>query len=178
MLELESPRWRELRQAYGTAEDIPRLLEVLDRANDEERRELWFGLWSTLCHQGDVYSASYAALPHLVRLAGGWGAERAAEALHLAGAIEVGRVTPGSPALPEDLADAYREGMEELPRVVAARIAEPWSADTTQVMSAVLAIAKGHVRFGNAALMLESSVECPVCGAAHVPPGWDVEGEG
>ena len=113
-----------------------------------------------------------------MRLADGWGAERAAEALHLAGAIEVGRVTPGSPVLPEDLAGAYHEAMDGVPRVVAARVAEPWSADTTQVMSAVLAIAKGHVRFGNAALLLESSVECPVCGAAHVPPGWDLEGEG
>jgi hypothetical protein len=178
MLELGSPRWRELMQAYGTAEDIPRLLEVLAESSEEERGELWFGLWSTLCHQGDVYRASYAALPHLVRLAGDWGAERAAEALHLAGAIEVGRVTPGSPPLPEELAGAYREAIEELPRVVAARVAEPWSADTTQVMSAVLAIAKGHVRFGNAALLLESSVECPVCGASHVPAGWDLEGEG
>lgn len=178
MLELGSLRWRELSQAYGTAEDIPRLLEALEGADEGERRELWFGLWSTLCQQGDVYSASYAALPHLVRLAGGWGAERAAEALHLAGAIEVGRMTPGSPVVPEDLAGAYGRAMDEVPRVVAARVAEPWSADTTQVMSAVLAIAKGHVRFGGAALMLEASVECPVCGAAHVPRGWDLGGEG
>ena len=177
MLELDSPRWGELTQAYGTAEDIPKLLVHLAGAGDGERRELWFGLWSTLCHQGEVYSASYAAHPHLVRLAGGgWPAAWAAEALHLVGAIEVGRATPGSPPVPEDLAEAYRDAMRAVPAIVAARVGEPWSADTTQVLTAVLAIAKGHIRFGNAALLLESAVECPVCGASHAPAGWELEG--
>lgn len=176
MLNLESPRWRELEQAYGGAEDIPRLLAHLPAVSEGERKELWFGLWSTLCHQGDVYSASYAALPHLVEFARGRPAAQAAEALHLVGAIEVGRVTSGAPPVPDDLLAGYRAALAEVPRVVAARAEEAWDADTTQVLSAVLAIAKGHPRFGNAALLLESSMSCPVCDAPHAPAGWDLEG--
>lgn len=31
--------------------------------------EVWFRLWSSLCHQGDVFTASIAAVPHLVKVA-------------------------------------------------------------------------------------------------------------
>jgi hypothetical protein len=177
MLALDSPRWAELDQAYGTAEDIPRLIAHLDETGDADRRELWFGLWSTLCHQGTVYLASYAAVPHLVRFAGARGPVESAEALHLVGAIELGRLTPAAPSVPDDLADDYRQALEEMPGIVAARVGEPWDRDTTQVLSAVLAIAKGHVRLGSAVLSLEALVSCPLCDGSHAPPGWDFDAD-
>src|SRR5688572_14620061 len=67
MLPLDSPRWSELTHAYGTAEDIPELLRQLKnlpRSHGEE--EPWLTLWSSLAHQGDVYSASFAAVPHVI----------------------------------------------------------------------------------------------------------------
>ena len=178
MLPLESDRWRELAQAYGAAQDIPRLIAHLDQVDDAVRRELWFGLWSTLCHRGEVYSASYAAVPHLVAFAARHSAAGAARALHLVGAIEVGRLTPGSAAVPPDLAAAYREALREVPAIVAARVVEPWDRDTVQTLCGVLAIAKGHPRFGNAALELEPMVACPVCDATHPPAGWDFDADG
>lgn len=177
MLTLESARWGELEQAYGSAEDIPRLLASLGSAGDAERGELWFGLWGTLCREGEVYTASYAAAPHLVAFAGEGSAARAAEALHLVGAIDAGRVTAGAPPVPDDLLPPYRDALREVPRLIAARAEEPWDADTTQVLSAVLAIAKGHPRFGNAALQLEASMRCPICRAAHATAGWVPEGD-
>ena len=71
MLDLDSSAWSALEHAYGTAEDIPDLLRDLesfppDVANDDGT---WHALWSALCHQSDVYSASFAAVPHIVRLA-------------------------------------------------------------------------------------------------------------
>ncbi|MEV6239040.1 hypothetical protein [Lentzea sp. NPDC051838] len=57
--------WSVLTHAYGTAEDIPGLLDRVAKANDEEA---WSELWSALCHQGTSYPASYAALPHLARI--------------------------------------------------------------------------------------------------------------
>jgi hypothetical protein len=69
MLALDSPRWSELEHAYGPAVDIPDLLRALDdlpRSDGES--EPWFSLWSALAHQGDVYSASFAAVPHVVRV--------------------------------------------------------------------------------------------------------------
>ncbi|MFD4637478.1 hypothetical protein ACFWN2_09215 [Lentzea sp. NPDC058436] len=53
-----------LHHAYGTAENVPALL---DRAATGDQ-EAWTELWSSLCHQGTSYSASYAALPHLAAM--------------------------------------------------------------------------------------------------------------
>lgn len=71
MLELDSPRWKKLKHAYGKASDIPALLERLKTAPPpaDWQSEPWFSLWSALCHQHDVYTASYAALPHIAAIA-------------------------------------------------------------------------------------------------------------
>jgi hypothetical protein len=174
MLDLEDPRWGELEQAYGTAEDIPRLLAHLPGLDERARGELWLGLWSTLCRDGDVYSASYAAVPHLVAFAARQSVAAGAESLHLVGAIEVGRLSAGAPGMPSDLGDDYRGALGQVPRLIAEWAAEPWGPDTAQVLSAVLAIAKGHPRFGAAALLLEPAVVCPLCGGSHAPAGWDL----
>ncbi|MFJ8164304.1 hypothetical protein ACIRBY_25740 [Streptomyces sp. NPDC096136] len=79
--------WSRLRHAYGCAEDIPALLEQIA---SEPSPEHWSDLWSALCHQGSVYSASFAALPWLAEVAGGDDREQAVSALNLAGAILAG----------------------------------------------------------------------------------------
>jgi len=64
-----TPNWRHLQDAYGTADSIPLLLaDVSPNPHDE----IWGQLWSRLCHQGSVYSASFAALPTLLTMAGSW----------------------------------------------------------------------------------------------------------
>src|SRR5688572_15692499 len=71
MLELNSERWKELSHAYGSAEDIPALIEELKTSipTDDYEDEPWFSIWSSLCHQSDVYTASFAAVPHIVEIA-------------------------------------------------------------------------------------------------------------
>ncbi len=64
MLELDDPRWRELDHAYGPADNVPGLL----RAVELGEQELWDELVPSLCYRGAVYTASYAALPHIVRI--------------------------------------------------------------------------------------------------------------
>ena len=67
MLSLDSPRWAELQHAYGNAADIPSLLFDLTRLpRSEGEAEPWFSLWSAMAHQGDVFSASFAAVPHVI----------------------------------------------------------------------------------------------------------------
>lgn len=177
MLPLESSRWGELTQAYGTAEDVPRLLAHLDRVGDAQRRELWFALWSMLCKLGEVHDASYAAVPHLVAFAARQPAPERARALHLVGAIEIGRLAPGAPVLPDGLSAPYHAALGEVPAVIAGCIGAPWDGDTTQILAGVLAVAKGHPRFGSAALHLEARVACPICEASHPPAGWDIDAD-
>ncbi|MFE6665251.1 hypothetical protein ACFVFH_17040 [Streptomyces sp. NPDC057697] len=79
--------WSGLSHAYGSAHDIP---ELLDRIASEPSPERWSDLWSALCHQGSVYPASFAALPRLAEVAGSDDRKQAVEALGLAGAIMAG----------------------------------------------------------------------------------------
>ncbi|MFR9724804.1 hypothetical protein ACL02R_15790 [Streptomyces sp. MS19] len=83
--------WPHLTHAYGSAADIPALL---DRITAERDALLWNDLWSALCHQGSVYPASFAALPWLSATAGGEDREQAVHALVLAGAIVAGAGGP------------------------------------------------------------------------------------
>jgi len=61
MLALDNPRWKELRQAHGSAKSTPKLLNELFEDSSK-----WDDIWGSLCHQGDIYSGTYAAVPHLV----------------------------------------------------------------------------------------------------------------
>lgn len=83
--------WSRLSHAYGSAEDIPALL---DQIASDPASERWTDLWSALCHQGSVYSASFAALPWLVRVASTDDRDQAVSALTLAGAIVAGADQP------------------------------------------------------------------------------------
>ncbi|MFH8620514.1 hypothetical protein ACH4A8_01195 [Streptomyces vietnamensis] len=83
--------WPQLSHAYGSAEDIPALLA---RIASEPRSELWNDLWSALCHQGSVYSASFAALPWLADMAENEDRGQVVNALNLAGAIMAGAEQP------------------------------------------------------------------------------------
>lgn len=76
--------WSQFEHAYGTAEDIPGLL---DRVEPDLRSPTWKYVWARLCHQGTVYSASFAALPALAKKAHDWSPVDRVMLLILAGAI-------------------------------------------------------------------------------------------
>src|SRR5512134_3850844 len=76
--------WSSLRDAYGDASKVPDLLNRLS-LNPED--SVWDELWSRICHQGTVYSASFATLPHLLQWAQTVPAVQRAMVLALAGAI-------------------------------------------------------------------------------------------
>ncbi|MFD0265101.1 hypothetical protein ACFVGY_00685 [Streptomyces sp. NPDC127106] len=61
--------WAALEHAYGTADDVPELLRAAGSADPRVRDGALDELFSSLCHQGSVYSATAAAVPFLARLA-------------------------------------------------------------------------------------------------------------
>jgi hypothetical protein len=66
MLPLDDPLWKKLDDAHRDR-DIPKLLSRLAKAwNDENANSLF---WNCLCHQETCYGATYAAIPHLLRIA-------------------------------------------------------------------------------------------------------------
>lgn len=75
--------WFQLQDAYGSAEAVPGLLAAAESGDSE----VWNDLWSRLCHQGTVYSASSFAIPALAALAENAPQGGYSEALQLASAI-------------------------------------------------------------------------------------------
>ena len=158
MLALDSPRWRELAQAHGTAEDIPRLLEVLQALATTEdarvRAELWYGVWATLCPDGRLYDAAYAAVPHLLAMTRDLDAGERGAAVHMAAEVETLRHVAGAPSIPDDLVPAYAVAIESLPSIVAELAGVPWDAATAQIMAAALLAGKRQPALARAVLAL------------------------
>ena len=162
MLSLDSLRWGELTHAYGPASDTPALLRALESfpAHSRYDEEPWFTLWSSLCHQGDIYPASYAAVPHILRVAASAPERADYNFFLLPAAIEIARqpISPRAhpaPAIPEDLRGAYSAAWGGVPALVARCVERPWDDTFLRSATAALAAAKGHPGVAEALLDLE-----------------------
>jgi hypothetical protein len=134
------------------------LLRALD-ALPESRGEAepWFTLWSALAHQGDVYPASFAAVPHVVRALA-------------ANPLRAGGVYFQFPAwvescrrrklvdIPEDLRAPYASALRELPALVAAASAREWDSGFVRCALCAVAAAKGHIDVAEVVLELDPNV--------------------
>src|SRR5262245_16690798 len=132
MLALNDPRWKSLSHAYGAATDIPGFLTkaTQDFRPGHKPGSAWFDLWSALCHQGDIYTASYAAFPHLVALAPGHLERKRYDPLFLAGCIELTHLEGRGPDLPTDLAGPYAEAVATGRVLAEAHLNSAWDGDS------------------------------------------------
>lgn len=62
--------WASMHHAYGSAEEVPALLEALRSPNAEVRGQALSDFYNKVHHQGDVYRSTTASLPFLLELAG------------------------------------------------------------------------------------------------------------
>jgi hypothetical protein len=115
--------WSQLNHAYGTADDVPGLLDKVSQApNDSD----WTELWSRLCHQGTVYSASHAALPALRDMARQWSPAARQAPLLLAGAIAA---STDQPYGEQDPHVAYASEMSDLLQLTEEALRDPSLGD-------------------------------------------------
>src|SRR5438045_5631562 len=104
MISLDSNTWAVLSHAYGSAADVPILLRGLETYPEcSANEEPYQTLWSSLCHQGDVYTASYAAVPHILALAQANPRLATYDYLLLPTSIEIARATGRGPKVPQEL---------------------------------------------------------------------------
>ena len=158
MLSLDSPDWLQLEHAYGKAADIPALLEglcTLPTAEGEE--EPWFSLWSSLAHQGDVYSASFAAVPHVIASLATNPLKASATYFQFPAWVEICRLKNGTP-IPPALAADYFTALEKLPSLVAAAAGREWDAEFLACALSAIAASKGSGSVAEAALELNPEV--------------------
>ncbi len=110
MLTLDDERWSNLRGGYRIPYDPRPQLRSL--REESSREEAWETLWNELHHQGDVDTASYAAVPHLVAFYTESG-QPDWNAYALVGCIEVER-TRGNPEVPDWLEPDYNAALSAL----------------------------------------------------------------
>ncbi|MFD5254043.1 hypothetical protein ACFWM5_14560 [Streptomyces bobili] len=115
--------WSQLHHAYGTAEDLPGLLDAVSQAPSDSG---WSELWSRLCHQGTVYSASHAALPALRDMARQRSPADRREPLLLAGAISA---STDQPYGKQDPHVTYAAEMSDLLQLTEEALRDPGLSD-------------------------------------------------
>src|SRR5690242_17129987 len=152
---MTSPNWKELNDAYGSAEDLPELLAELE---PDPNSPVWGELCSRACHQYSTYSASPHVLPYLLEAAASWTTIARPMPLALAGSIV---------AAPETVLDGHWTTMDEL-RLLALDTLQSKDLDRPDrvyVVQSVLAFERdrvwGHLldRFSDG----EFPAGCPEC---------------
>jgi hypothetical protein len=166
MLDLSCTSWKDLRTAYGSASDVPDLLRQLHTAPPPQQKcqsEPWFSLWSALCHQGDVYTATYAAIPPIIAIA----KTRYAvllDCLNFVGYAEACRHHKRAPGLPPELKADYDAALLDAAELFIDALKRKWNEEETKVLLGGLASVRGHPRLGEAIIDLDSSFQCLECG--------------
>jgi hypothetical protein len=98
-------------------------------------------LWATICHQGTVYTASYAAVPHLVRLAAQAELDARVHLIDLITYIEMGRAGRSAPPVPAFLEAGYLAALEKLRGILAGCMGERWETRSAcRLAAAVMAL--------------------------------------
>ncbi|SCY28544.1 hypothetical protein [Microvirga guangxiensis] len=147
--------WSGLIGGYRIPYDPRPALQAIEQGKAELA---WEELWENLYHQGDVGSASYAAVPEIVRIIAhtekpDW------NTYALISTIEEARLSEHNPPVPEWLEPAYQEAWKRVPELALVHLAP--ASDETLICSilAALAQAKGQTTLGKLALLTERELQ-------------------
>ena len=140
MLSLDDPKWKSLRGGYKIPYDPTPVLRQLYAGTDEDA--VWSELWGNLHRQGDVGEASYAAVPHLVRIQRDHG-NLDWNVFSLIATIEIERHRHTNPPIPDWLLPSYESAWNELLAVSLRDYAKTSDSLTARAILGVLALCKG-----------------------------------
>ena len=137
MLSLDDNLWLELTGGYRIPLDPRPLFAKLEAGDDSA----WGELWDELHHQGDIGTASYAAVPHLIRI------YRKLGTIHwnvyaMVGIIELARDRGTNPEIPKLLEQDYFRAIQELAKVGQSEILRAEEPETVRAILGIIAISK------------------------------------
>ena len=147
MLSLDDKRWQDLEGGYRTRFDPRPLLSELETSNNANAT--WHELWEELHHQGDVGLASYATVPHLVRI---YRKRRVIDwnTYAIVAVVELARDNGKNPKVPKWLEGDYFEAIRELAGIGAVQILQTKNSEEIRAILSILAISAGartHAKF-------------------------------
>lgn len=164
MLDLDSNHWSELDHAYGDASDLPALLRRLSAGDGSVMSEI-FG---SVCHQGSIYGASYASVPHLAAAAKAVSDPGLrAEILVLVGLIRASKDDRTKAPLPADIRRSFEAAIPEALALALAALRTPVAAHMSVYLLQAAAALEGYLTLGRVLsgfVDKEFSLACPSCG--------------
>lgn len=124
MIDLNDNIWATLEGGYKTKFDASVPLKKMEECSSPSK-EIWETLWEELHHQGDVGIASYAVLPHLIRI---YKEKRWFDhnLCMFASIIERARLQNSNPDVPEWLEKEYRQSLDEIVKYSIEHIEKKW----------------------------------------------------
>jgi hypothetical protein len=154
---LSSPEWSKLTHAYGSAANIPGLLKQLESFPPSVGdAEPWFTLWSSLFHQGDIFPASFAAVPHVVSALASAPSRATFDYFLFPASVEGARTTTGI-QVPAPLSAGYAEAIARLPALAGAAVDAKSDPELSQSALAAFAAAVGNIPLFRLLLEMESA---------------------
>jgi hypothetical protein len=147
MLSFADKRWEDLAGRYRMRFDPRPLLSSLE--GNKDTKTAWHELWEGLHHQGDVGEASYAAVPHLVRIYRKRGVIDW-NTYAIVAVIELARHSGKNPEIPQWLKEDYLQAIRELAEVGAVEVLQTKGLEEIRAILSILAISAGartHAKF-------------------------------
>jgi hypothetical protein len=144
-MEFDDPQWDRLQGGYRIPYDPRNALRALEQGNDTGAA--WQELWNELYHQGDVGEASYAAVPHLVRIHAVRGVPDV-NTYALVAIIEEARLCGHNPALASNLRDAYDAAWRQLVKLGLHELGTAEDRELVSYIIGVIAMGKGQIALG------------------------------
>ncbi len=149
-MKLDDPRWKTLEGGYRVPYDASVDLKDLDSGNDDAIPRLW----NELHHQGDVGTASYAAVPALVDIYAS--RIRDFNFYGLVNVIEICR-HHRNPPLPTWLELEYHAAMRDILSLAIQDVRTVEDSDTLREILASMALARGNTKLGAMLSLLDGS---------------------
>jgi hypothetical protein len=145
MIAFDDKRWEGLQGGYRVEFDPRPALHDIEAGR--RIKAAWELLWEELHHQGDVGEASYAAVPHLVRIL-----EARSKVdwnfYALISTIEIERHRRRNPAVPAWLRNSYRDAWRRIPEIALRDLGRTDDPVAVTSILGALAIAKGQLKLG------------------------------
>ena len=146
MLPFDDPRWAVMLGGYRVPYDPRPALRMLEDGGDA--KAVWDELWNELHHQGDVDLASYAAVPHLLRIhitndLADWNTYSLMEV------IEWRRGTGDNPAVPDWLIEGYEQAWQDVVEAALLDLLRSSEENLNRCALGVVAMSRGLRRAGH-----------------------------
>jgi hypothetical protein len=169
MLDLSGPRWKKLEYLQQSR----RLLKTA-APSESYQSEPWNSRWGSLCHQSDVYTASYAAVSHIIHLGLKRPVSERFDFSLRSAKIEAMRCKKASPHVPRDLKSSYEDAIRSGYALVKSSLGHSWSEEAYRVMLGALLVFRGNPALGNMLLDFDGDWQCPNCETVFPPLGYDI----